>query len=87
MLVPLFLAGALLASQTTVVVAPLAEKKVCKSERSISTRVVKRICKTTGEWDRDSLDARNKLKLGNANRAAPEAFKRPASEYAPAPRR
>ena len=81
MTVLLFLAGATLAPATAIeVIAPPAEAKVCKTERSIGTRVVKRKCKTATEWQRDSLDARNKLKLGNANRAAPEAFKRPASD-------
>lgn len=81
MLFSLLLAGAALAQETPIeVIAPPAEKKVCKSERSISSRVVKRTCKTPTEWQRDSLDARNRLKLGNANRAAPEAFKPPAAQ-------
>lgn len=62
------------------VIAPPSERKVCKTERSISTRVVKRICKTDSQWQRDSLDARTKLRLGSANRAPPEAFLPPKTE-------
>ena len=52
-------------------------KRVCKTERSISSRIVKQTCKTEAEWRLDSLEARNKLKLG-AKSQTTEAFKAPA---------
>jgi hypothetical protein len=75
-------AGAAVAAEAPkpaeVVVVTTNAKPVCKSERSLSSRVVKRTCKTAAEWHRDSLDARNKLKLG-AKSQTTEAFKRPTS--------
>ena len=59
-----------------VVVRSAEDRPVCKTERGLSSRVVKRTCKTAGEWERDSLAARNKLKLG-AKSQTTEAFKSP----------
>lgn len=80
----LLCAGAVVAAETpkpneVVVVKSVADKPVCKSERSLSSRVVKRTCKTAAEWERDSLAARNKLKLG-AKSQTTEAFKSPTGQ-------
>ena len=61
------------------VVVTTDAKPVCKSERSLSSRVVKRTCKTAAEWERESLAARNKLKLG-AKSQTTEAFKAPTGQ-------
>lgn len=55
------------------------DKPVCKSERSLSSRVVKRVCKSASELRADSEAARNKLKLG-AKSQTTEAFKSPTGQ-------
>ncbi len=55
------------------------DKRICKTERSVSSRIVRQTCKTAAEWRQESLDARNKLKLG-AKSQTTEAFKPPAGQ-------
>ncbi|HET7708819.1 MAG TPA: hypothetical protein VFK50_04695 [Sphingomicrobium sp.] len=58
---------------------PGANAQVCKTQRSLSSRVVKRVCKTAAEWRNESMAARNKLKLGPKSQTT-EVFKPPAGQ-------
>ncbi len=55
------------------------DARICKTERSISSRVVREVCKTAAEWRNESADARNKLKLGPKSQTT-EAFKAPTGQ-------
>jgi hypothetical protein len=56
---------------------PAEDKPVCKYERSLSSRVVKRTCKTAAERSQEERDARNKIMLGKGAKVT-EAFKTPS---------
>lgn len=56
---------------------PAADKRVCRTERSTGSRVVKQVCKSAAEQAKDELDAKNKLRLGNQANRPPDAFKAP----------
>ena len=56
---------------------PEPSKPVCKTERSIGSRVAKQRCKTQAELDREAAEARRKLDMGNRNPAPPAVFKAP----------
>jgi hypothetical protein len=75
----LFIAAATAAmDQPIVVEAPAVEaKKVCRTERSTGSRVVKQVCKSAAEMAKDELDSKNKLRLGNQGNRPPDAFKGP----------
>ena len=61
-----------------VVEAPAGEeKRVCRTERSTGSRVVKQVCKSAAEQAKDELDAKTKLRLGNQANRPPDAFKAP----------
>ncbi|NUS99474.1 MAG: hypothetical protein HOP96_00675 [Sphingomonas sp.] len=81
MLVPLFVILAAVGSEPPPVVVEgqkPAEKRVCRTERSTGSRVVKQVCKTASEQARDELEAKNKLRLGgNQSNRPPDAFKSP----------
>jgi hypothetical protein len=71
-------------SPAITVVAPKAPEtgenaQVCKTQRSLSSRVVKRTCKTAAEWRNESMAARNKLKLGPKSQTT-EVFKPPINQ-------
>jgi hypothetical protein len=54
------------------------DKPICRTERSLSSRVVKRICKTSAQRQQEELEARNKVRLGSGRKGQPsEAFKLP----------
>ena len=54
------------------------DKPICRTERSLSSRVVKRVCKTSAERRQEELDARNKVRLGSGRKGQPtDAFKSP----------
>ena len=82
-LLPMVLAAAALSAAGT---APAADPpksaddvRICKTERSISSRIVREVCKTAAEWRNDSVAARNKLKMGPKSQIT-EAFKPPAGQ-------
>ena len=79
MLVTSFLVAALVAAQDQpiIVEAPAKEAKVCRTERSTGSRVVKQVCKSAAEQKKDDQDARNKLGMGNRSNRPPEAFTPP----------
>ena len=52
-------------------------KPICKTERSIGSRVAKRVCRTQAEIDREAAEARRKLDMGGKNPVPPAAFKPP----------
>lgn len=56
---------------------PAQEKRVCRTERSTGSRVVKQVCKTAAEQKKDEQEARTKLNMGNRSNQPPEAFKAP----------
>lgn len=58
---------------------PAKEEKVCKTERSLSSRIVRHVCKTAAEWKNESMDARNKLKMVPKAQTS-EAFKPPLGQ-------
>jgi hypothetical protein len=60
-----------------VVDAPAQPKRVCRSERSTGSRVVKQICRTAADHAKEDLAAKNKLRLGNQAKGPPDAFKGP----------
>jgi hypothetical protein len=54
------------------------DKPMCRTERSLGSRVVKRVCKTAAERQKEELDARTNIKLGGGRKGQPtDAFKRP----------
>lgn len=54
------------------------DQRLCRTERSLGSRVVKRVCKTADERRKDELDARTNIKLGSGRKGQPtDAFKRP----------
>ena len=56
------------------------DKPVCRTERSLSSRVVKRVCKTSAERKQEEIDARNKVRLGSGRKGqTTDAFKSPAN--------
>lgn len=59
---------------------PASEKRVCRTERSTGSRVVKQVCKTATEQRKDDQDAQNKLRLGNRSNRPPDAFKSPEGQ-------
>ena len=72
----LFPAGTALAAD---VPKPAEEARICKTERSLSSRIVRQVCKTAAEWKNDSVDARNKLKMSPKSQTT-EAFKAPSGQ-------
>lgn len=54
---------------------PAVEKKVCRTERSTGSRVVKQVCKTEAERLREQRDAKTMLGMGNRSNRPPDAFK------------
>ena len=79
MLILLYLMAATVGTEPEPVVvdAPAQEKRVCRTERSTGSRVVKQICRTPSEQAKDDLVAKNKLRLGNQAKGPPDAFKGP----------
>ena len=76
---PLLFAAAVSVQTSPVLVqAPAQPKRVCRTERSTGSRVVKQVCKTASEQAKDDLVAKNKLRLGNQAKGPPDAFKGPA---------
>jgi len=57
---------------------PAPEKKICTTQRDTGSRVVKQVCKTAAEREKDAEDARNRLNMGNRSTRPPDAFKAPA---------
>jgi hypothetical protein len=54
------------------------DKPICRTERSLGSRVVKRVCKTAAERQKEELDARTNIRLGGGRKGQPtDAFKRP----------
>ena len=54
------------------------DKRICRTQRAIGSRVVKRVCKTAAEREKEELDARTSIKLGSGRKGqASEAFKLP----------
>ena len=58
---------------------PAEEQRICRTERVTGSRVVKRICKTHVELQKEAIDAKNALRRG-ANTQIPEAFKSPTGQ-------
>lgn len=54
---------------------PAADKKICRTERSTGSRVVKQVCKTEAELLKEQQDAKSALSLGNRSNRPPDAFK------------
>ena len=75
-----FLIAAVVSAQIppVVVEGPARPKRVCRTERSTGSRVVKQVCKTASEQAKDDSAAKNKLRLGNQTKGPPDAFKGPS---------
>lgn len=58
---------------------PAENAKICKTERSLSSRIVRETCKTAAEWRNGRVDDRDKLKLGPKSQIT-DAFKPPAGQ-------
>ncbi|MEO8175475.1 MAG: hypothetical protein ABI626_02300 [Sphingomicrobium sp.] len=56
------------------------DKPVCRTERSLGSRVVKRVCQTAAERRKAELDARTNIKLGSGRRGEPTAAFKPPGE-------
>ena len=57
---------------------PDQDRPVCRTERSLGSRVVKRVCQTAAERRKAELDARANIKLGSGRKGqTTEAFKLP----------
>ena len=80
MLVSLLLIAAAAAEPDQPVVVegkPVQEKKICTTKRDTGSRVVRQVCKTAAERQKDAEDAKNKLNMGNRSNRPPDAFKAP----------
>lgn len=78
MLGSLLLVAAFVAQDQPVIVEgarPAEEKKICRTERSTGSRVVKQICKTEAERLKEQQDASSALGMGNRSTRPPDAFK------------
>lgn len=74
----LLLVAAFVAQDQPVIVEgqlPAEEKKICRTERSTGSRVVKQVCKTEAERLKEQQDASSTLGMGNRSNRPPDAFK------------
>lgn len=74
----LLLVAAFVAQDQPVVVEtqrPPEQKKICRTERSTGSRVVKQVCKTEAERQKEQQDASSALGMGNRSTRPPDAFK------------
>jgi hypothetical protein len=56
------------------------DKPVCRTERSISSRVVKRVCKTDVQRLKEELDARAVTRLSGRKNQMTDVFKPPKGD-------
>jgi hypothetical protein len=78
MLGSLLLISAFVAQDQPVIVEgqrPPEEKKICRTERSTGSRVVRQVCKTEAERLKEQQDAKTALGMGNRSNRPPDAFK------------
>jgi hypothetical protein len=84
MFAPLILLAAVTAQQEPPIVVEgeksVVDKPVCRTERSTGSRVVKQVCKTAEQLQKDDEAARNKLRMGNQSTRPTEAFKAPTGQ-------
>ena len=52
------------------------DERICRTQRVTGSRLVKRVCTTAAERQKQELEARNALRRGS-NTQIPEAFKQP----------
>ena len=78
MIASILLVAALVAQDQPVIVEgqkPAEDKKICRTERSTGSRVVKQVCKTEAERLKEQRDASSALGMGNRSTRPPDAFK------------